>query len=98
MVSIMKWSVTPCILISLILPGCAGLSARLPDVQQADLAHEQTNQEKALFQERKALQARLMPIADRILAANTELCRKTGLDIGVITHTEKSYPKRLRPL
>ncbi len=96
MIAAMKPSYIAWILLSLCLSGCAGLSAKLPDILETDLIQETVRQEQTLFQEKRRMQARLMPIADDILAANLGLCDKTGLDIGVITHTEKSYDKRLR--
>lgn len=94
----MKWSFPALLAALAIFPsGCTSLSARLPDIHQADLSTEQTFQEKQAFAEMARLRARLSRVSAPVLTANTELCDKTGPDIGAITHTLKSYPKKLRP-
>jgi len=60
------------------------------------LTTEQKLQETAAFDNFETNLERLMTIAGPIMSANTALCRKTRLDIGVSTHSLKSYSKSLR--
>lgn len=90
---IMKWFFIPL----LALGGCANLSARLPDIESADISSEQVFQEKRAFAEMAVLRDRLARLSSPVLKANADLCSRTGPDIGAITHTLKSYPKKLRP-
>lgn len=84
-------------LTSLLLTGCASLSTRLPEVPEAAFKSEQVFQEQQLFAQMQTHQARLARISSKILKANTDLCKKTGPDIGAVTHTLKSYSKKLQP-
>lgn len=79
------------------LTACASLAVRLPDVAPAHINAEQIRQEGDAFEELQVLQARLSRVTAPIMAANAELCPKTRYDIGVATHTLKSYSKALRP-
>lgn len=84
------------ILSVLFLGGCASLSTQLPPIDAQTLESEQTYQVKQAFAEMAQLRERLSTISSPILKANTELCEKTGPDFGAVTHTLKSYPKKLR--
>lgn len=80
----------------LLLAACASVATRLPEVSLPDLEAEQHHQEKLAFDEISRLQERLLKVAYPILSANTEICPKTRRDIGVRTHSLKSYSKALR--
>ena len=82
---------------AILLSGCASVSTQLPDITQPQLSSEQSKQEVMAFEEMDRLQRHLMRVAMPIMRANTDLCPKIREDIGVITHTVKSYPKALRP-
>lgn len=77
--------------------GCAGLDTRLPEISAPDLAAETQTQEMTAFERIDDMTARLLNVGWPILTSNTELCPKSRLSIGVITHSRKSYSKKLRP-
>lgn len=79
------------------LAGCTTLSTKLPDIPDKALANEQAFQEQEVFAQMAKHQKRLNALASKILIANHELCKKTGPEIGALTHTLKSYDKKLRP-
>ena len=81
----------------LCLPGCTHLSTRLPDVPASVFSAEQVFQEKQIFDEIARHQARLQKLSFQILSANQDICKKTEPNIGAITHSLKSYSKKLRP-
>ena len=78
------------------LSGCASVETRLPQPDTRLLATESGVQEQAAFVRYLDMLDRLDRISARVLQANAELCEKTVPDIGVKTHTTKSYPKHLR--
>ena len=80
----------------LLLSACASLNTRLPDVPSGALEAEQAAQEKRAFEQIGLLRERLDGVAHKVLQANVDLCKKSGFDIGVLTQTEKSFPKELR--
>ena len=83
-------------IVCIFLGGCATVDARLPDISTEDLSAEQQFQERAAFSEVSVLRDRLMRVAHPVMKANADLCKKTRLDIGALTHTLKSYSKQLR--
>ena len=76
--------------------GCASITTQLPEISLPELEAEQTAQEVTAFAEIERLHRRLSDVAFPILAANAELCPKTRRDIGITTHTLKSYSKDMR--
>ena len=82
---------------AILLSGCASVSTQLPDISLPQLSAEQSKQEVMAFEEMERLQRHLMQVAMPIMRANRALCPKIREDIGLITHTVKSYPKALRP-
>jgi len=78
------------------LASCASVQTRLPEISIPSLTTEQKLQETAAFDNFETNLERLMTIAGPIMSANTALCRKTRLDIGVSTHSLKYYSKSLR--
>jgi len=82
--------------IGLTFTGCASVSTQLPDINLPDLRAEQSQQESLAFEHIETLRDRLARVAAPVLKANAELCPKRRKDIGVKTHTLKTYPKALR--
>lgn len=80
-----------------VLGGCASIATELPDVAAPQITEEQIKQEAMAFGDMTRLQKRLLRVATPILKANTELCPKIRRDIGVRTHSLKTYPKTMRP-
>ena len=78
------------------LAACAGTATRLPDISMPDLRREAITQEARALAVQDAQATRLLRVARPILLANAELCPKTRRDIGVMIHSEASYPKELR--
>lgn len=78
------------------LSACASIQTRIPDISLPSLSNERKTQETLAFTNIDALTQRLMRISGPIMAANTDLCPKTRLDIGVTTHGLKSYSKPMR--
>lgn len=81
---------------ALLIGGCASLSTHLPPIEAQTLKSEQIHQEQQAFAEMAKLRGRLANISSPILKSNTALCGKVGPDFGAVTHTLKSYPKKLR--
>jgi len=84
-------------IICLTLTGCASIQTQLPEVPQASLSNERLHQETTALKNIDQLTQRLLRVSGAIMSANTELCPKTRLDIGVTTHSLKSYSKAIRP-
>jgi len=82
---------------TLLLCGCASIATDLPDVSMPQITEERVVQEALAFDDMARLQKRLLRVATPILKANTELCPKIRRDIGVRTHSLKTYPKAMRP-
>jgi Zn-dependent protease with chaperone function len=78
------------------LSGCASVETRLPQPDIRLLAKESSAQEQAAFIRYLDMMERLDRISAQVLHANADLCEKTVPDIGVRTHSKKSYPKHLR--
>lgn len=78
------------------LSSCASIQTQLPDVAQPSLSNERVAQETLAFKNIDALTERLMRISNPIMAANKDLCPRIGLDIGVTTHSLKSYSKPMK--
>ena len=78
------------------LSACASVATRLPEVSLPELKLERANQEASAFAEIERLHTRLWDVAYPVLAENTELCPKTRPDIGIVTHSLKTYPKDMR--
>lgn len=81
----------------ILLTGCASVQTQLPDISEPRLTDERLTQETLAFNNIDVLTERLMRVAAPIMKANKELCRKTRLDIGITTHSLRSYSKRMRP-
>ena len=84
-------------LLCLTLTACASIQTQLPDVPLASLSDERLYQETSALKNVDQLAQRLMRVSGPIMSANTELCPKTRLDIGVTTHSLESYSKAIRP-
>ena len=80
----------------LCLTGCASVETRLPSPDIRLLAKESGAQEQQAFVRYLDMLERLDQIGAKVLLANAELCKKTVPDIGLVTHSIKSYPKHLR--
>ncbi len=78
------------------LSACAGLDTRLPTIVSTELAAEKAAQEKIALSEWDSMAERLLRIGRPILLANEVLCPKSGPDIGLLTHSQKTYSKRIR--
>lgn len=78
------------------LSGCASTSTQLPDISAPALRAESILQENRALATQTAHIERLSEIGRRVLLANAELCPKTRRDIGVLIHSEDSYPKEMR--
>jgi hypothetical protein len=72
------------------------VETRLPVPEISLLNAEAGVQEKQAFSRYIDMLERLDRVSAKVLHANAELCQKTGPDIGVLTHTKKTYPKHLR--
>jgi len=83
------------ILAALLLSACASVETKLPIPDLNLLQKESGLQEKLAF-ERYQDMLRLDRVSAKVVQANADLCEKTRADIGIITHTKKSYPKHLR--
>ena len=84
------------LIFSLFLTACASIQTQIPGISQSTISTEQELQEKSAFDNIEVLMARLNRVAAPILETNKELCPKTWLDIGVTTHSLKSYSKYLK--
>ncbi len=82
--------------LSLSLLACASIETRLPVPENALLALEADAQKLQAFTRHKNMQKRLDAVSAKVLQASAPLCEKTRIDTGIITHSEKSYPKYLR--
>jgi len=83
-------------LLFFLLAGCATVQTQLPDIPVSTLSSERLTQETLALKNIDKLTERLMRVSAPILKANTDLCPKTKLDIGVTTHSLSSYSKRIR--
>ncbi|MGB6317220.1 MAG: hypothetical protein WBG08_01170, partial [Litorimonas sp.] len=72
--------------------GCAGTATRLPDISEPALRAESRVQEGRALAVRLAQMERLHRVGRDVLRANAELCPKTRRDIGVMIHSEDTYP------
>ena len=84
------------IIFALVCTGCATLSTTLPPVQSEQMKAEQILQRRTALKNYMADYRRLQDIALPILKANTQFCKKRGIDIGAYTLSEKDLPKALR--
>ena len=80
----------------LMLSGCAGTATRLPDITAPALKAESQLQENRTLAKQSADLERLLTIGRQVLLANAELCPKTRPNLGVLIHSEDTYPKELR--
>ena len=78
------------------LGSCASTATQLPDIALPDLLAESQLQENQALATHSAHLDRLLNVGRKVLLANAELCPKTRPDLGVVMHTEESYPKELR--
>ena len=79
------------------LGGCASVQTQIPDIPKSSLSSERLTQETLAFDKINELTERLQRVSAPIMEANKELCPKTRLDIGVTTHSLKSYSKQMKP-
>ncbi len=84
-------------LAALLTPGCATIQTRLPVPDKSSLQAETAKQEAETFKRFLAMSKRLDRVSAPVLGANTDLCPKTRADLGLVTHSQQSYPKHLRP-
>ena len=80
------------------LSACAGLNARLPDIQSAAVEKEQSQQADIALARYKALNTRLQNVGRRVLMANADLCEKRGRDFGLQALRAKDMPKALQEM
>ncbi len=85
-----------CIALAGTAAGCASVETKLPVPDPAMLKAESDMQESHAFERYMVMSQRLDRVSSTILLANAELCEKTRIDTGLITHSVKSYPKELR--
>ncbi len=83
-------------MVGLWISACAHVETRLPVPDVDRLHREAATQENLAFKRYTSMLTRLDRVSAIILAKNADICAKTRLDIGVRTHTLKSYPKHLR--
>lgn len=84
------------LLAGLVLIGCASTSTRLPEITVPALkAESQLQENRSLSKQAEDLE-RLLTVGRRVLLANAELCPKTRPHLGVLIHSEDTYPKELR--
>ncbi|MEL6686480.1 MAG: M48 family metallopeptidase [Pseudomonadota bacterium] len=80
----------------LMMSGCASVATQLPEVSETALKAEAELQETQALAKQSAHLERLMRVGRDVLLTNAELCPKTRTDLGVMIHSEESYPKELR--
>ena len=73
------------------------MQTKLPDIPTSSLSNERETQETLAFGNIRELTERLHRVSAPIMQANTELCPKTRLDIGVATHSLEAYSKQMKP-
>ncbi len=87
----------PLLICALWLSGCATtIATQLPEIANADLDQEQITQEELALETFLDQREQLTRVSNKVLLANSTLCPKTSYEIGVRTHSLKSYPKSLR--
>jgi len=84
-------------LAALLITGCATVQTQLPVPDKLSLQAETEKQETETFERFLAMSKRLDRVSALLLGANGDLCPKTRADLGLVTHSQKSYPKHLRP-
>lgn len=80
----------------LLLSACASVETQLPTPSQIALAQETRAQEIPAFERYKNMLVRLDSVSAKVLQSNATLCYKTRPDLGIVTHTKKSYSKHIR--
>lgn len=80
----------------LALTSCASVKSRLPVPKQTAITVLANAQQERVFKSYLARAKRLNLVSHKVLAANADLCEKTRLDVGIVLHARKSYPKALR--
>lgn len=83
-------------LAALSFAGCATIQTQLPVPDTHSLQAETAIQEIEAFKRFLAMGKRLDRVSALILGTNADLCPKTRADLGLVTHSQKSYPKHLR--
>ncbi|WP_233345590.1 M48 family metallopeptidase [Litorimonas taeanensis] len=83
-------------LVALAVSACAGLETQLPEIAVSQLNQEKLAQEKIALTEWDSMAERLLRVGRPILIANEALCPHTGQDMGILTHSFKTYDKRWR--
>lgn len=76
--------------------GCAGPTARLPDLPADDVAAEQRRQQIAQMRDYYSQLARVDNVAFHIRAANRNFCKRATPQIGLHATTARSLPRRYR--
>ena len=83
-------------LVALLFVGCATIQTQPPVPDTFSLQTETAKQETVAFKRFLAMNERLDRVSALVLGANADLCPKTRADFGLVTHSQKSYPKHLR--
>ena len=78
------------------LSACASVATQLPEVSLPSLNAERITQEDLAMTDYESQAKRLMRVAYPVLRENADLCPKTRADIGIWTHAQTDYDKRLR--
>lgn len=81
---------------AMMLGGCASTATRLPTISEPALRAESILQENKALATQAAHSERLLRIGRRVMLANATLCPKSRRDLGVLIHSEETYPKELR--
>jgi len=95
----MKWTFGKFVIYSgavCALGSCASVETKLPVPNAAMLSEETRMQESRAFENYLGMSKRLDRVSSSVLMANADLCAKTRTDLGLTTHSVKSYPKALR--
>ncbi|MEM9599742.1 MAG: M48 family metallopeptidase, partial [Pseudomonadota bacterium] len=79
-----------------VLSSCASTATRLPEISEPDLLAESLLQQSQALESQTAHRLRLAEVGHRVLLANADLCPKTRRNIGVLIHSEDSYPTEMR--
>lgn len=82
--------------LTIMLTACATVSTRVPEAASARIEAEKTVQTREAMKSYMKDFRRLHDIATPILEGNTQFCKKSGLDIGLYTLSNKELPKALR--
>ena len=81
-----------------VFTGCASIITELPEPQADALEAELTSQAVSAVMQQQVHLKRLSNVAGPVMTANAELCPKTRPYYGLSTHSNRSYPKQIRPV